>query len=264
LQTAFNTEVTIAPLACEGTTSCVGAAAHTFVPNSSFKLDKFTIRLAGGPTTGAIYLFPEPVGGTNADGYVNVGFSTSLLNGGAGLPFTFNGTATRTLMEFDLTGSDEITLSAGTKYAIDIRNIGYPSSVQSMYWMRGGTNLYTPGNIYATGSGTQPSERYDVGPDRRDGALAIYGAVVVGVSGDYNNNGTVDAADYVLWRQGGPLTNDPTLGVQPADYDFWRSRFGATSGAGVGLGVAAAVPEPAMWLLLLTAGCWLGRGRLRK
>ena len=29
--------------------------------------------------------------------------------------------------------------------------------------------------------------------------------------GDYNNNGTVDAADYVLWRNGGPLQNESDM-----------------------------------------------------
>ena len=29
-----------------------------------------------------------------------------------------------------------------------------------------------------------------------------------GVAGDYNNNGVVDAADYVVWRNGGPLQNE--------------------------------------------------------
>jgi T5SS/PEP-CTERM-associated repeat protein len=84
----------------------------------------------------------------------------------------------------------------------------------------------------------------------------------VGVPGDYNNNGVVDAADYVLWRKGGPLQNDPTPGVQPGDYTFWRSRFGAISGSGsgTGLGGSAAVPEPATWLLLVVAmGIGLGR-----
>jgi hypothetical protein len=64
------------------------------------------------------------------------------------------------------------------------------------------------------------------------------------VPGDYNNNGVVDTADYVVWRNSGPLLNDPTPGVQAADYDFWRSRFGATSGSGSGLAGTTAVPEP--------------------
>jgi hypothetical protein len=67
-----------------------------------------------------------------------------------------------------------------------------------------------------------------------------------GVLGDYNGNGAVDGADYVLWRNGGPLQNE---GDQPgvinnADYTFWRAHFGATSGSGAATGTAA-VPEPA-------------------
>jgi hypothetical protein len=84
-----------------------------------------------------------------------------------------------------------------------------------------------------------------------------------GVPGDYNNDGIVNAADYVLWRNGGPLANDPTAGVQPADYDFWKSRFGATSGSGSSLD-SAAVPEPASMAMLLVAlvlGGVLRRGR---
>jgi hypothetical protein len=76
-----------------------------------------------------------------------------------------------------------------------------------------------------------------------------------GVQGDYNNNGVVDAADYVLWRNGGPLQNE---GVTPGnataeDYDFWRSRFGLSAGVGAS---PASVPEPAalsIMLLLWTA-----------
>jgi hypothetical protein len=47
-----------------------------------------------------------------------------------------------------------------------------------------------------------------------------------GISGDFNNNGAVDAADYVLWRNAGLLQNDPTPGVQSEDYDTWRANFG--------------------------------------
>jgi hypothetical protein len=32
------------------------------------------------------------------------------------------------------------------------------------------------------------------------------GSVVVGVSGDYNNDGAADAADFVLWRDQRPTS----------------------------------------------------------
>ena len=90
-----------------------------------------------------------------------------------------------------------------------------------------------------------------------------------GVQGDYNNNGIVDAADYTVWRdhlgQTFALPNEgtgQTTGtVTIEDYNFWKSRFGATSGAGAG--AAAAVPEPATWLLGLLAVCGLAAIRRR-
>jgi hypothetical protein len=80
-----------------------------------------------------------------------------------------------------------------------------------------------------------------------------------GVTGDYNQNGVVDAADYIVWRkklgQSFALPNrDPANGTGPisaADYNSWRTRFGNTSGSGASL-APVGVPEPATaWLLLL-------------
>jgi len=78
-----------------------------------------------------------------------------------------------------------------------------------------------------------------------------------GVAGDYNGNGVVDMADYVLWRNGGPLQNEvDNVGVVDAgDYTAWRARFGNTSGSGSGLGASAAVPEPGS-LALVLFGCF--------
>lgn len=86
-------------------------------------------------------------------------------------------------------------------------------------------------------------------------AIAFLNAVpVAGVPGDYNQNGVVDAADYVVWRNtlgtNSALPNEVS-GVTPGtvtqeDYAAWRARFGNTSGAGLG---AAQVPEPAAALL---------------
>jgi fibronectin-binding autotransporter adhesin len=79
-----------------------------------------------------------------------------------------------------------------------------------------------------------------------------------GVAGDYNGNGVVDAADYVVWRKNLGLTGGATASqgdgdadgnVTPLDYDFWRARFGNASGSGSSL-KPSAVPEPGTVLLL--------------
>ena len=81
--------------------------------------------------------------------------------------------------------------------------------------------------------------------------LYTTGVLSVGIAGDYNNNGTVDGADYVLWRNGGPLQNEvDTPGVvNAADYTAWRARFG-NSGSGASVNENAA-PEPATTVLLI-------------
>ena len=74
--------------------------------------------------------------------------------------------------------------------------------------------------------------------------------------GDYNNNGVVDAGDYVVWRkrlgQSVTIPNDQTPGmVSSADYTVWHSNFGKTQIGGGGT-IVAPVPEPAsVWLGLV-------------
>ncbi len=74
-------------------------------------------------------------------------------------------------------------------------------------------------------------------------------------AGDYNGDGTVDAADYTVWRDnlGGAESalatgsRDPSLSGQVignGDYSFWVSNFGNSSST------ATAVPEPSSLLLL--------------
>jgi len=77
-----------------------------------------------------------------------------------------------------------------------------------------------------------------------------------GLPGDYNGDGSVDAADYVMWRK------DPTAFGGDAGYTTWRMNFDAPDGAGSGIG-ASAVPEPAALLLaaIAMATCALNRRR---
>ena len=80
--------------------------------------------------------------------------------------------------------------------------------------------------------------------------LYTTGTFSVGLAGDYNNDGVVDAADYVVWRNGLGTT------FTPNDYNVWRANFGAKSGAGSGSG--AAVPEPiSAWLCVTCLGALL-------
>lgn len=76
------------------------------------------------------------------------------------------------------------------------------------------------------------------------------------VTGDYNGNGTVDAADYAVWRNGD--SPDDTQ----AGYDLWKANFGKTGGTGSV--AAAAVPEPASALMLLAGTLLWFVGRPRR
>lgn len=74
--------------------------------------------------------------------------------------------------------------------------------------------------------------------------------MAVSLPGDFNVNGVVDAADYVLWRNSNgtsnALPNDNGLGtpIGPAHFNLWRAHFGQTAGSGVGSLANAPVPEP--------------------
>lgn len=69
--------------------------------------------------------------------------------------------------------------------------------------------------------------------------------------GDYNNDGLVDAADYVVWRdnvggEAGTLANNPYAStVGQLQYDIWRSNYQRAARGSV------AVPEPAGVAMIL-------------
>jgi hypothetical protein len=86
-----------------------------------------------------------------------------------------------------------------------------------------------------------------------------------GQPADYNEDGAVDAADYVYWRKRTPdptgpaLPNDDTDGVGNDDYERWVQNYGEPA-AGGGSG---AVPEPGAFVLAMFAALAAGACRHR-
>jgi hypothetical protein len=78
-------------------------------------------------------------------------------------------------------------------------------------------------------------------------------------AGDFNHDGAVNTADYVVWRKG--------LGTiyTAEDFNVWKNNFGATAGGGASTDFepSTAAPEPASWVLLSACAAILLARRLR-
>ena len=78
----------------------------------------------------------------------------------------------------------------------------------------------------------------------------------INLQGDFNGDGRVDAADYVVWREG--LGTKFTL----TDYDLWKANFGKVVGAASGgASGSSAVPEPAAATLFVVSMLLLNLSR---
>ena len=94
-------------------------------------------------------------------------------------------------------------------------------------------------------------------------AIAFLTQQLAQMPGDFNDDGSVDAADYIVWRNNegttASLPNDNGLGgtIGQAHYNLWRTHFGQSTESGT---IShATVPEPASGLLMIlaaTLGCW--------
>jgi hypothetical protein len=93
-------------------------------------------------------------------------------------------------------------------------------------------------------------------------------AVAMGLAGDFNHDGVVDAADYSTWRDHFGDADETALngngdgmnGVDAGDYALWVDQFGehdqGSGGGSVGVGT---VPEPGAWALVVVGVCLLPR-----
>lgn len=98
----------------------------------------------------------------------------------------------------------------------------------------------------------------DIEPvDLTEYSFGLFDNVIVqeipdGLAGDYSNDGIVNIADYVVWRNNlGAAIALPNETATPGvvdvdDYEAWKENFGAVSGSLAGLS-SAVVPEPSAW-----------------
>jgi hypothetical protein len=194
-----------------GSGSFTGTGTAVFLASLSPGSSPASVSFAGGATLGGGTSLVMELGGTTAEsGYDRIQVAGELSIGG--------------MLAVSLIGG--FVPGAGTTF--DILDWGTLSGTFSSL------QLPTLPSTYA----------WDTSQLYASGVLSVVG---VGIPGDYNNNGVVDGADYVLWRKGGPLVNEVnTPGVvNAADYTEWRARIGNTSGSGAAVGTEhAAVPEP--------------------
>lgn len=89
---------------------------------------------------------------------------------------------------------------------------------------------------------------------------------MLGLAGDFNGDGTVDAADYTVWRANLGAADESSLngngsgsgGVDEADFNLWRTQYGQASGSAA---ASATVPEPSTVLLIVMGLAATAMGR---
>jgi hypothetical protein len=176
------------------------------------------------------------------DGYQIASVSGSLMS-------TWN-----SLQDQATAGWEEVSTTTGLLAELN------PSSSSSV---NAGQSAATMTGLFRTTGGVQDLTFQFRVPGTGPGTGVLNGVVryssfsTGGLVGDYNSNGVVDAADYVVWRNslGQMVTlpnRDPANGgaVSINDYNSWRAHFGNTS-LGSGAVSASPVPEPSAPALVM-------------
>jgi T5SS/PEP-CTERM-associated repeat protein len=183
-------------------------------------------------------------GNVQNGGLVSPGLSAGALSINGDYAQT---TAGKLLIELSATSYDQlvVTDSASLAGTLEINLVdGFVPSIGQSWIILTADDLDDVTDTFNTEMlPSVPNLAFDVIYNAQSVVLTVMSAL----PGDYNLDGSVDAADYVVWRK--------TDGTQ-AGFDLWRAHFGETAGGGAGAAVEtpdAAVPEPIGALLLLTA-----------
>jgi hypothetical protein len=159
----------------------------------------------------------------------------------------------------DLAGVDMIGFNASSEAVIELDIVG--DTLNGYVWRTGPR----PANPQVTSSGggfLAAGKAGLVFKEDEEGTKGVFRYAMAQSTpivetfgpGDFNADGKVNAADYVVWRDGfvpfDPLMPNLRSIYTMADYDIWRANFGVGAGSGSAVG---AVPEPNGLLLALVA-----------
>jgi hypothetical protein len=170
----------------------------------------------------------------------------------------------RLSIDGDLAQQDEGTLAidlggtvALTQYdRIDVSRFAFLDGILEVSLVDSGGGLFTPavGNTFTILTATEGVRgtfdelhlpagfTWDVLYGPNSVTLSVLG---LGLAGDFNSDGAVNAADYVAWRKNGGT---------PGQYQTWRNNFGRNAPtAASGTIIPGSVPEPASWIICLAA-----------
>jgi hypothetical protein len=91
------------------------------------------------------------------------------------------------------------------------------------------------------------------------------GGVAPSLDGDYNDDGFVDTADFVVWQKfngtSADLPNDPNpVPIDNDQYTTWQTHFGESNAGAGGADRSTTVPEPSHWWLLYVVTAFGGSG----
>jgi hypothetical protein len=209
---------------------------HTNTYSGGTVVDAGSLAVGWAPDTPSPFGHYDPTVGALGPGNVTVNSTATFLE-------IETGASTNAI-------ADTATLSLAGGGTPDFADQGYALLDAGINEVIGGLML---GGVAQTTAGTYGSTSSSA-TFQNDEYFAGSGVITltpVGLTGDYNGDGVVDAADYVVWRK-----NPGGFGGDPAGYNSWRANFGHPSGSGSGLGSNMAVPEPAA-LLLAVAGALL-------
>ncbi|QDU56032.1 LamG-like jellyroll fold domain-containing protein [Aeoliella mucimassa] len=194
-----------------------------------------------------------------------------VVNKDTGLVMLVNQTGTDLTFDSYRLTSESDSLNPSGWLSLDDQNVAAPEDwtelgstaselsegIFGSTWTLASGEFQSLGTAYADLGQEDTSLKFEYHVQGESGFREIMVSYVVGLQGDFNDDGIVNLADYTVWRDNlgadeSTIANkgDGANGVDMADYNLWKANFGLSSSPVSGLSEAA-VPEPSTLFMLV-------------